>query len=93
MKIAITSTGQGLESMVDPCFGRSPYLIYIDPESLEFEAVDNQVHLRVEVRVLRLPRLSQVKELRQFLQEIVVLMLFVYYLLPESRLLPGYRVK
>lgn len=41
MKIAITSTGQGLESMVDPRFGRSPYLIYIDSESLEFEAVDN----------------------------------------------------
>ena len=41
MKIAITSTEHRLESMVDPRFGRSPYLIYIDPESLEFEAVDN----------------------------------------------------
>jgi len=41
MKIAITSTGPGLDSIVDPRFGRCQYLIYADPVTLQFEAVEN----------------------------------------------------
>lgn len=41
MKIAISTTGNSLEAMVDPRFGRCQYFIYADPDTLQFEAVDN----------------------------------------------------
>lgn len=41
MKIAISSIGPDLDSMIDPRFGRCQYFIFINPESLEFEAVQN----------------------------------------------------
>ncbi|MCK4251528.1 DUF5320 family protein [candidate division WOR-3 bacterium] len=41
MKIAITSTGQDLTSQIDPRFGRSPYFIFVDPETMQFEAIEN----------------------------------------------------
>ena len=41
MKICITSTGPGLDSELDPRFGRCQYFLFIDPESMAFEAVDN----------------------------------------------------
>lgn len=42
MKIAITSTGQTLDSQVDPRFGRAAYFIIVDPESMDFDAVENK---------------------------------------------------
>jgi len=41
MKIAITSTGKDLTSDMDPRFGRAPYIIVVDLDTMEFEAVDN----------------------------------------------------
>lgn len=41
MKIAVTSKGTGLDSEVDPRFGRAPYLLIIDAESMELEALNN----------------------------------------------------
>ncbi|MDP8241379.1 MAG: NifB/NifX family molybdenum-iron cluster-binding protein [Candidatus Hatepunaea meridiana] len=41
MKIAITSNGNTLNDKVDPRFGRCKYLLIVDTESLQFEAVDN----------------------------------------------------
>ncbi len=41
MKIAITSKGNRLDSEIDPRFGRAQYIIVIDTESDEFEAIDN----------------------------------------------------
>jgi predicted Fe-Mo cluster-binding NifX family protein len=41
MKIAVTSKGKDLNSEVDPRFGRASYILIIDTETLEFEAVDN----------------------------------------------------
>jgi len=41
MKIAISSTGVDLTSLVDPRFGRCRYYMIVDPESYEFEAVEN----------------------------------------------------
>jgi predicted Fe-Mo cluster-binding NifX family protein len=41
MKIVISATGASLDSDVEPRFGRCPYFIVADPETLEFEAVDN----------------------------------------------------
>ena len=41
MKIAITSRGDSLESMVDPRFGRCAYFIVVDPTTEKPEAVAN----------------------------------------------------
>jgi predicted Fe-Mo cluster-binding NifX family protein len=41
MKIAITSKGRDLDSEVDPRFGRAAYVIIVDPDTLEFEVIDN----------------------------------------------------
>jgi predicted Fe-Mo cluster-binding NifX family protein len=41
MKVAVTSTGKFLESEVDPRFGRALYILIIDTDTLDFEAVDN----------------------------------------------------
>jgi len=41
MKIAITASNPELSSPVDPRLGRCSYFIFIDPETMEFEAVEN----------------------------------------------------
>ncbi len=41
MKICISATGATLESEVEPRFGRCPYFIIVDPETMAFEAMDN----------------------------------------------------
>ena len=41
MRIAISATGTTLDAEVDPRFGRCQYFIIADPETIEFEAVDN----------------------------------------------------
>ena len=41
MKICITATGAGLDSEMDPRFGRCGYFLFIDPETMNFEAVQN----------------------------------------------------
>jgi len=41
MKIAISATGPTLDSMVDPRLGRCQYFIIVDPETMEFEGIQN----------------------------------------------------
>jgi predicted Fe-Mo cluster-binding NifX family protein len=41
MKVAITSSSPNLESNVDPRFGRCQYIICVDAETLQFEAIEN----------------------------------------------------
>jgi len=41
MKITLTAASPELSSPVDPRFGRCPYFIFIDPETMDFEAVEN----------------------------------------------------
>jgi len=41
MKIAVTSTGTGMDSPVDPRFGRSPYIAFMDIQTGELEALAN----------------------------------------------------
>jgi predicted Fe-Mo cluster-binding NifX family protein len=41
MRIAISASQPELSSPVDPRFGRSPFIIFIDPETMEYEAVEN----------------------------------------------------
>lgn len=41
MKIAISATQPSLEGEVDPRFGRCRYFIVVDPETTEFETLEN----------------------------------------------------
>ena len=42
MKIAITSTGNTLDSQVDPRFGRAAYFIIVDTETMDFHPIENE---------------------------------------------------
>jgi len=41
MKIAITSSGETLDSQVDPRFGRAQYFIIIDTETMDHDVIEN----------------------------------------------------
>lgn len=41
MKIAVSSTGTDLSAQVDPRLGRCQYFIVVDPDTMEFEALEN----------------------------------------------------
>jgi len=41
MRIAISATGSTLDAEVDPRFGRCQHFIIVDPETMEFEAIEN----------------------------------------------------
>lgn len=47
MKIAVTSSGKGLSSAVDPRFGRCANFIIVDPDSMEFQVVENSQNLNL----------------------------------------------
>jgi predicted Fe-Mo cluster-binding NifX family protein len=41
MKVAVTAKGIQLTDEVDPRFGRAPYILIVDLETMEYEALDN----------------------------------------------------
>jgi predicted Fe-Mo cluster-binding NifX family protein len=41
MKICLTSTAKSLDAQIDPRFGRCAYLLIVDVETMQFEAVPN----------------------------------------------------
>ncbi|MFP3950768.1 MAG: NifB/NifX family molybdenum-iron cluster-binding protein [Candidatus Bathyarchaeia archaeon] len=41
MKVAVTSTGESLNDLVDPRFGRCPFFLIVDTETMETEVVAN----------------------------------------------------
>ena len=45
MKIAITSLGKDLDSQIDPRFGRAAYILIVDLDGNEVEALDNSENL------------------------------------------------
>ena len=44
MKIAVSAKSNNLDSQIDPRFGRAPYILIVDTQSLEYEAVDNSAN-------------------------------------------------
>jgi len=41
MKIVVTSTGGDLDAPASPVFGRCPYYVFVDPDTWQFQAVEN----------------------------------------------------
>lgn len=41
MKVAVASSGAELDAPMDPRFGRCPWFVIVDTDSMEFEAVEN----------------------------------------------------
>lgn len=41
MRVAVPSSGRTLESPVDPRFGRSPYYIIIETDTMEYDVLNN----------------------------------------------------
>lgn len=41
-RICVTSSGNTLESQIDPRFGRCAYFIIVDPETQQFQAISNE---------------------------------------------------
>ena len=42
MRIAVTSSGKGLDSQIDPRFGRCAYFLIVNTEDMSFEIFDNE---------------------------------------------------
>ena len=47
MRIALTSAGKDLNADLDPRFGRAAYFIIVDPDTMDFEAVENRQNLNL----------------------------------------------
>lgn len=45
MKVAVTAKGKRLQDPVDPRFGRASYILFIDTETMELEAIDNSANI------------------------------------------------
>jgi predicted Fe-Mo cluster-binding NifX family protein len=41
MKICVTATANSLDAQIDPRFGRCSYLVIVDSETMQFEAISN----------------------------------------------------
>jgi predicted Fe-Mo cluster-binding NifX family protein len=41
MKICVSASADNLDAQVDPRFGRCPYFMIVDSETMEFEAIPN----------------------------------------------------
>ena len=41
MKVAVAASGEDLQAKADPRFGRCPYFVIVDSETMEFTAVAN----------------------------------------------------
>jgi predicted Fe-Mo cluster-binding NifX family protein len=42
MKIAISSNGENLDAQLDPRFGRCQFFVFVESESMDFEAIQNE---------------------------------------------------
>ena len=41
MKVCVSAVASSLDAQVDPRFGRCPYLVIVDSETMQFEAIPN----------------------------------------------------
>lgn len=45
MKVAVTAKGTELTDEVEPRFGRAPYILIIETETMDYEILDNSVNV------------------------------------------------
>ncbi|MGB3209758.1 MAG: NifB/NifX family molybdenum-iron cluster-binding protein [Desulforhopalus sp.] len=45
MIVAVTAKGRHLSDEVDPRFGRAPYILIVNTETMEYETLDNSVNV------------------------------------------------
>ncbi len=45
MRVAVTAKGKRLTDAVDPRFGRASYILIVDTETMQFEALDNSANV------------------------------------------------
>jgi predicted Fe-Mo cluster-binding NifX family protein len=45
MKIAITASGEGLDSTIDPRFGRAKNFIIVDEQTMDFKCIPNEQNI------------------------------------------------
>ena len=45
MKLCVTSTGRDLDSKIDFHFGRAPYFLIVETDTMEFEVVENTARI------------------------------------------------
>jgi predicted Fe-Mo cluster-binding NifX family protein len=43
VRIVVTSSGADLDGLASPIFGRCPAFVFVDTETISFEAVENPV--------------------------------------------------
>ena len=41
MKIAVSAAGPSIDAKVDPRFGRCQYFVIVDPDTMQFESIEN----------------------------------------------------
>jgi predicted Fe-Mo cluster-binding NifX family protein len=41
MKVGVSAVGSTPDAEIDPRFGRCPYFVIVDPDSMEFETIEN----------------------------------------------------
>lgn len=46
MKVAVTAKGQDLNAEMDPRFGRAPYILIVDTETMGLEVLDNSSNVK-----------------------------------------------
>ena len=46
MKVAITAKGNTLTDQVDPRFGRAPFILVVDTDNKEIQAIDNSANVK-----------------------------------------------
>jgi predicted Fe-Mo cluster-binding NifX family protein len=47
MKVAVTTQGQGMSSLLDPRFGRSQWIAVVDTETGDYQVYDNAANLNI----------------------------------------------
>jgi predicted Fe-Mo cluster-binding NifX family protein len=45
MKVAVTAQGKSIDDKLDPRFGRAKYLLIVDTETMEYQALENTQNL------------------------------------------------
>ena len=67
MKVAVSTSGTDLSSQVDPRFGRCPYYIIVDTDTMAFEVVSNTANSSAHGAGIQAARLVASKGVRAVL--------------------------